>query len=167
MLVDALDPVPAVLHDSGLDLLAINRMGRVLLDDFDAMPVRERNLARWMFLNPRSRIVYPDWEDTAGKMVAILRGAAAKAPHVVELVGELNARSDDFARYWKEYRIYRPTNGTKRFFHEAVGIVTVHHEAMTPATDPDLSLLIYTAATGSRSETSLEELARWARVDSQ
>lgn len=56
-MVDALDPTPALLHGPFLEVLAVNRMGARLFADFMAMPVHERNLARWTFLDPRPRRV--------------------------------------------------------------------------------------------------------------
>ena len=165
MMLDALDPLPALIHTAGLDVVATNRMGKVLLDDFDAFPARERNLVHWMFLNPRARSVYPDWPQVAAKMVAILRGAAGtdrRHGGLAELIEDIAGRSDEFTQCWNDHQIYQPTNGTKRFFHEAVGIMTINHESLTPASDPDLSLLIYTAATGSPSEEKLDTLSRWA-----
>src|SRR5215470_5826312 len=76
-MINALDPVPAVIHGPHLEVLGINHAATTLLDDFDAMPVRERNMARWMFLNPRAKQVYLDWADIAAQTVAILRNAAA------------------------------------------------------------------------------------------
>lgn len=167
MMLDALDPVPVLIHNTRLDVVAINRMGKVLLDDFDAMPWRDRNLARWMFLNPRARVVYPHWPQLAAKMVAILRTASGRgrpAVGLAELVDELAGRSEEFKQYWNDYEVYRPTNGTKLFFHEAVGVMTVNHESLTPTADQDLSLLIYTAATASPSEAKLKALSDWSEA---
>ncbi|MFG2480784.1 helix-turn-helix domain-containing protein [Streptomyces fagopyri] len=164
MMIDALDPTPAVLHGPRLEVIASNRMGKVLIDDFDAMPLAERNLVRWMFLDPRARAVYLDWEEIAAQMVAVLRVAAGEEPDpaLAELVGELTAHSDDFARVWAEYRVFQHTYGTKRFHHEAVGTMTINYESLALPADPGLSLLVYTADTGSPSEEKLRILSSWA-----
>ncbi|TCN39715.1 helix-turn-helix protein [Kribbella orskensis] len=164
MMLDALDPVPAVVHGPRLEVLAINRMGKVLIDDFDAMPAAERNMARWMFLNPKAREVYPDWPEIAAQMVAILRAAArpdASDPLLAALVGDLTTRSDEFARFWADYKVFKHTHGTKTFHHEAVGDLRINYESLVPAADPDLSLIIYSAATGSPSEEKLKLLSSW------
>ncbi|GGX59632.1 transcriptional regulator [Streptomyces minutiscleroticus] len=161
MMMDALDPTPVMLHGPRLEAIAANRMGRVLIDDFDAMPAAERNLARWMFLDPRARTVYPDWEEIAAQTVAVLRVAAGEEPDpaLTGLVGELSSRSDDFARVWAEYRVFRHTHGRKRFHHEAVGTMTLNYESLALSADPGLSLLVYTADTGSPSEEKLRILS--------
>jgi len=164
MMIDALDPTPAVLHGPRLEVVAINRMGKVLIDDFDAMPPAERNMARWMFLNPRARIVYPDWAVIAEQMVAILRvagGQDSADPVLAALIGELSASSPEFVRYWDAYRVFQHTHGSKRFYHEAVGVMTINYESLVPPTDPGMSLIVYTADTGSPSEEKLKILGSW------
>ncbi|MBE8516059.1 helix-turn-helix domain-containing protein [Amycolatopsis sp. H6(2020)] len=163
-MLHALDPVPAVLHGPRLEVVAINRMGKILIDDFDAMPPAERNMVRWMFLDPKARTVYPDWAEIAEQMVAILRVAAgkdARDPALTALVGELTTRSEEFARFWSDYRVFQHTHGTKSFHHDAVGTMTINYETLVPPTDPDLSLIIYTAPAGSPSEEKLKILASW------
>ncbi|MFF3000869.1 helix-turn-helix domain-containing protein [Streptomyces sp. NPDC057950] len=164
MMMEALDPTPVVLHGPRLEVIASNRMGKVLIDDFDAMPAAERNLVRWMFLNPRARTVYPDWAEIGAQMVAVLRVAAGEEPDpaLAGLIGELTARSDDFSRVWAEYEVFQHTHGRKRFHHEAVGIMTVNYESLALPDDPGLSLLVYTADSGSPSEEKLRILSSWA-----
>ncbi|WP_066363287.1 helix-turn-helix transcriptional regulator [Herbidospora mongoliensis] len=165
MMLDALDPVPAVLHGPCLEVVAMNRMGKVLLDDFEAMPPGERNMVRWMFLNPKARSVYPDWDEVAAQMVAILRLAAGHDvhnPRLALLVDELTERSPRFAHFWDDYMVFQHTHGTKRFHHDVVGTMSINYESLVPPTDPHLSLIIYSAATGSPSEEKLRTLASWA-----
>lgn len=156
-MVHALDPVPAVLHGPLLEVLAINRAGKALITDFDAMPAAERNMVRWMFLDPNARRVYPDWAEIAAQMVAILR-AAGNGPALAELVGELTAQSPEFARCWAEYRVYQHTYGPKRFHHDEVGTMVLNYETLRLPADPGLSVILYTADTGSPSAQRLTEL---------
>ncbi|WP_328324905.1 helix-turn-helix transcriptional regulator [Kribbella sp. NBC_00382] len=165
MMLAALDPVPAVIHGPRLEVVAINRMGSVLIDDFDAMPPAERNMARWMFVNPKARVVYPDWPEVAAQMVAILRAAVKPRtpdPALTRLVDTLREESAEFARCWSEYKVFQHTHGTKRFHHDAVGEMEINYESLVPPDDPQLSLIIYTAATGSPSEEKLKLLSSWA-----
>ncbi|MEV6415238.1 helix-turn-helix transcriptional regulator [Kribbella sp. NPDC051718] len=165
MMLAALDPVPAIIHGPRLEVVAINRMGSVLIDDFDSMPAAERNMARWMFLNPKARIVYPDWAEVAAQMVAILRAAVKpRTPDaaLTRLVDGLRAESAEFDRCWSEYKVFQHTHGTKRFHHDAVGEMEINYESLVPPGDPQLSLIIYTAATGSPSEEKVKLLSSWA-----
>ena len=89
-LIDGLDQ-PAFVLGRRMDILATNRMARALLTDFDARPPRERNHARWIFLDPATRDLYLDWPVVARENVAILRHDAAQHPddpQLRELIGD-------------------------------------------------------------------------------
>lgn len=152
--------VPSLLHGPLFEVLALNKAAGRLIDDFDAMPAAERNMARWMFLNPKARAVYVDWEEIAGQTVAVLRAAAAggAGPRLTELCAELTTRSDQFAKFWADHRVFRHTHGPKRFHHPAGGTMTLNYETMHLPADPGLSLVLYTADVGSPSEAKLHEL---------
>jgi transcriptional regulator with XRE-family HTH domain len=167
LMIDALDPTPAVLLGPRLEVVAINRMGKVLIDDFESMPPAERNMARWMFLTPKARSVYPDWAVIAEQMVAILRVAGGQDPddpQLAALVGELSARSPEFAEHWAAYQVFQHTHGTKRFHHDAVGTMTINYESLVPPADQGMSLIVYTADPGSPSEEKLRILSSWATL---
>ncbi|MEV4571479.1 helix-turn-helix transcriptional regulator [Nonomuraea sp. NPDC049419] len=162
MMLDMLGPAPALLMTGVLDILAINRLGAALLADFEAMPRAERNEIRWIFLDPRARDVFPDWEQVAVEAAAWLRGALGRAgddPRPQALVDELTARSADFARHWADHRVTYCTYGAKRMRHPEVGTMTLNWESFAPTADPDMYLVVYTAPTGSPSEERLAALA--------
>lgn len=162
-MIHALD-VPAVLHGPHLEVLGVNRAGTVLLDDFDAMPLAERNTARWMFLNPRARLVYRDWAEVAADIVAVLRNAlvpGADNAALTALIGDLSARSEEFARLWADYRLSEHRHGVKRFFHEAVGDMRLNWQTMHLPDGLGQSIVVYTADTGSPSEEKLRLLGSW------
>ena len=53
--------------------------------------------------------------------------------------------------------------GTDRpSLHPVVGELHLNFEAMTLASEPDLTILVYTAAPGSPTADALQLLARWA-----
>lgn len=159
--INALGAVPAILHGPLYEVLAHNSAAAVLLDDFDAMPVAERNMARWMFFNPRARDVYVDWDEIAAQMVAVMRAAGAQngGQRLAALCDELISRSDEFATLWADHRVFQHTHGPKRFRHEAVGTMTLNYETLHLPADPGLSLILYTADPGSPSEAKLQEIA--------
>jgi transcriptional regulator with XRE-family HTH domain len=91
-LIDALDRVPAMLLGRRTDVLATNRLARALIADFDAMPARERNYARWMFLTSQAHDLLADWDVQARAVVENLRLDAGRDPGdpaTQALVGEL------------------------------------------------------------------------------
>lgn len=159
-MINALGAVPAMLHGPLFEVLAVNKAAGVLIDDFAAMPAADRNLARWIFLNPKARTVYVDWDEIAAQMVAVIRAAGANEAgrRVSELCADLSSRSAEFARFWADHRVFRHTHGPKRFHHPSVGTMTLNYESLQLPDDPGLSLVIYSADVGSPSEAKLREI---------
>jgi transcriptional regulator with XRE-family HTH domain len=163
-LVRLMDPVPAILQGPRMEVLAVNRIGAALTADFDAMPLRERNIARWLFLDPLARHVYPDWEAVAGGTVAALRRAwnpGTPDPALETLVGEPTVKSPEFARFWAEYRLFEHRYGRKRFHHDLVGDMTLNYETLDIAGDQGLFISTYAADPGSPSAERLGLLISW------
>lgn len=163
-LIDAMDPVPALLQGPRMEVLACNRAASILLTDFGAMQPADRNIARWLFLDPTTRTRYPDWEEVAAPTVAALR--ANRNPRVPDealerLVGELSLASEEFARYWADYRLFKHGHGKKRIFHPTVGVMTLNYETLHIADSGGQFLSAYTADVGSPSEEKLRILMSW------
>ena len=55
-----------------------------------------------------------------------------------------------------------PDTGLKRFQHPVVGALELTFETMELVADPGLTLFVYTAEPGSKSEQALNLLASWA-----
>jgi transcriptional regulator with XRE-family HTH domain len=164
-LLDRLDLVPAFVVDRRLGVLAWNRLAAALIADFGAMPPEQRNLARFMIPDPAARELYVDWERHARESVGILRRAAGLEPddpRLAALVGELSLKSNEFARWWAAHEVSEKTHGTKRYRHPLVGELTGCYETLALPSDPGQSLITYTTAPGSESETALRLLAAWA-----
>ncbi len=146
------------------DVLATNHLARVLLADFDAMPYRDRNLTRWIILDPAARDLYVDWAKIAAEMTAILRLDAGRHPddtRTAELVGELTMKSADFRRWWADHKVLNRTFGHKRFAHPVVGALSIDYEALTMPGDPDQTLFIYIPASDQSSQDAWRLLASW------
>ncbi|MFI8528620.1 hypothetical protein ACIGB8_29475 [Promicromonospora sukumoe] len=162
--IDAIDPVPAMLQGPRMEVLAWNRAATVLLADFGAMKPADRNIARWLFLDPTTRTRYPDWESIAAPTVAALRAAynPGKPDAALEkLVGELSVASEEFARYWADYRLFKHAHGTKRIFHPTVGVMSLNYETLHLPDSGGLFLSAYTADVGSPSQEKLDILMSW------
>jgi transcriptional regulator with XRE-family HTH domain len=147
------------------DVLATNPLARALLADFEAMPYRDRNLTKWILLDPAARELYVDWAQIASEMVAILRldaGAHPDDARTTELVGELTLKSPEFPRWWSQHRVLDRTWGHKRFRHPVVGPLEIDYEALHLPGDPDQTLFVYRAPDGdTTSADALKLLASW------
>ncbi|MFI1969185.1 transcriptional regulator [Streptomyces cinnamoneus] len=162
VLLGALDEVPAYVLGRRLDILASNRLARVLFGDFDALPAERRNVAWLHFLDPGARERYPDWEQTARDTVAALRMDLGRYPcddRLCGLLGELSVRSDDFSRLWAEHHVRENSHGIQRIRHPATGELPLLRETLHLPDEPDQALVMYVAEPGSRAQTALGALA--------
>ncbi|HWC83224.1 MAG TPA: helix-turn-helix transcriptional regulator [Pseudonocardiaceae bacterium] len=163
--LDSLTEAPAHVLGRRRDMLAGNRMARALLTDGDGKPTTERNMARYMFVDPGARALYVDWERGARTTVAALHlyaGRNPADPKLAELIGELSLRSNDFRRWWAEHDVMRNAFGTKHMHHPLVGDLILDYESLTVTDDPEQTLGIYTAEPGSESDRNLRKLAELA-----
>jgi transcriptional regulator with XRE-family HTH domain len=154
--------VPALLLSQRLDVLATNNLARALYLDFAALPVEERNMARYMFLNPAARELYVDWPETGREIVGMLHLVASRRPYdklLSRLVNDLSTQDRDFRRWWTDQDVFKPRHGSKHYRHPAVGDLILGYESFTPIGDRDLTLGLYTVEPGSPSETALRKLA--------
>ncbi|MEE1938307.1 helix-turn-helix transcriptional regulator [Streptomyces sp. TRM 70361] len=168
-LLDALDGEPVLVLGRRTDVLAANRMARALFTDFERLPPRHRNYARWMFLDDDARSLFADWEDQARAAVESLRFESGRDPGdraTLALVEELREHSREFDRWWEQHRVHQRTHGSKRLRHPLVGDLTVEYETLVPPGDPDTTVFVYTAEAGSPSKRALDLLASWTLTDS-
>lgn len=163
--LDAITAGPAFVRNGRMDILATNQLARAFYSDVYAAPDNQANLARFQFLDPASRPFYPDWDQAADVVVAILRTEAGRNPHdkdLHDLVGELSTRSDAFRTRWGAHNVRHHGTGTKRYHHRAVGGLTLAYEGLEMTAEPGLTLTVYTAEPASPSEEGLRLLASWA-----
>ena len=78
-----------------------------------------------------------------------------------DLVGELSTRSEPFRTLWAAHNVRKHDTGVKRVHHPLVGDLTFTYESMELAADRGLTMFVYTAEPGSRSEEALNLLASW------
>jgi transcriptional regulator with XRE-family HTH domain len=166
-LLDAMTGAAAHLGNERLDILAANPLGRALFPEmFDG---QERpNAARFVFLDPRARDFYRDWDRIAHDVVALLRSAAGRNPYdrdLSDLVGELSTRSDEFRQHWARHDVRFHLSGVKRYHHRDVGELELNYERLNLAFDTGLTIITYTADRGTRSAEALALLGTLAATE--
>jgi transcriptional regulator with XRE-family HTH domain len=169
-LLDAMTGAPAFVRNGRLDLLAANALARALYSPvFEGQP-EPVNLARFCFLDPRAEPFYPEWEEAADTTVALLRTEAGRDPYdkdLIDLVGEMSTRSEDYRGRWAAHEVRLHRSGTKQFTHPVVGRLDLNFEAFPVASDSRLTLTAYTAPPGSPSADALALLASWAATQAR
>jgi transcriptional regulator with XRE-family HTH domain len=126
VLLDQLEPFPALIVNGRYDVLAYNRIWASGFPDLADMPLEDRNCLWLLFTHPHWRKVVVDWDDTAARMVAQYR--AAMAEHVAEppwkgLVTRLHRASPEFRALWERHDVLPPESRIKRIRHPRVGLL--------------------------------------------
>ena len=129
-----------------MDVLAANRLGYALYTDFEGRPHRERNFARFVFLDEAARTLYVDWELIAGNCVAALRlyaGRHPDDPQLTELIGELSLHSETFRRMWAT-TTSSPTPPAPNASTTPSSATSLDYVVLAVEGDPEQTLVVYT-----------------------
>ncbi|WP_329373232.1 helix-turn-helix transcriptional regulator [Streptomyces sp. NBC_00669] len=164
-LLRRLPQAAAIVTSATCEVLAWNDLAAALMEDFSAVPRRDRNLVRRCFLGPHPQGLrlygVSDADLFARSSAQRMRATAARYPEdseVAELVDELLAGSEEFRRLWDSHDVSVAPTLCKTFPHSPVGPVTVDCDVLD-ITDRDQQVVIYTAAPGSPSEEALRLLS--------
>lgn len=156
--LDLVTGAPALIMDHRLDVLAGNRLARLLF----GRPMPGLNTARHIFLEEAERGLYAEWEDCTLAVVGHLRLAAGKYPDdpgLASLIGELAMGSERFRRLWARADVRARTHGRKAYRHPLVGLLELHQENFALPDESGLELLVLSAAPGTPAEDGLRLLA--------
>lgn len=149
--LDALDPVPALIRTATWDVLAWNRGSTIMLGDYGALPPGERNILRSIFLDPRARAAQHDWEGVARFVLGAFRVDAVRAgaaSQIQPLVEELSRLSPEFKTMWRD-NVLPGSHGeaTKHIHHPELGPLGFEFSAFAVDGRTDLTMVVYNPAT--------------------
>ena len=162
--LDGMTRSPAFVLDVSTRVLAWNDTYQLLMAPTGLLDASPPNLLRYTFLDERSRTVFADWAAVAREQVGNLRHAAttcSEDPSIKELVGELTAGSDEFARLWSEHDVTQKTRGEKHLVHPVVGPLNLRFEVLLLPDSPFRRLVVYVPADAAATAA----LGRLADVD--
>lgn len=165
-LLDLLADAPALVLGRRGDVLAWNRLGHALFAGHldpgaPELSARRPNMARLVFLDAHTRDLYADWPGKARAVVGNLRLVAAQHPQdtaLHALLGELSAKSGEFASLWADHRVKACTVATYEMRHPLVGQLTVVQQTLSHGPGPHV--VVATTEAGSPSRAALALLAQ-------
>ncbi|MGX1670816.1 MmyB family transcriptional regulator [Streptomyces sp. NPDC055400] len=144
--------------------MAWNVLGAELIGGLGKPARRDRNNARYLFLDPASRVVHPEWEDRAAEAVGQLRVWSGRYPDDTELaalIAELTALSQEFRRIWDSGEVVMCAAGRKLLRHPVAGLLTLDFETLhVPAVPGETGLVVHVFS----AEDGSEEAAALARL---
>ncbi|WP_426997799.1 helix-turn-helix transcriptional regulator [Pseudarthrobacter sp. N5] len=167
-LLDAVGDVPALVLGRRADVLAGNRMAFLLFADFAALPPGERNLTRWLILDPKARELFRDWKTVAAEAAGALRMDVGRHPNDAQanqLVGELAVHSEHFRQWWAGHKVATRSAGSVRLQHHAVGDLELNFENLVLPDDTDQMMRVFSAKPGSPSADSLTLLSNFGLAE--
>ncbi|MFE0104859.1 helix-turn-helix transcriptional regulator [Streptomyces sp. NPDC059009] len=167
--LDAMTDLPAYIRNRRFDILAANTLGQALYAPvYDSPLFAQRgpvNTARFLFLDPGSADFWPEWEKAANDSVAFLRTETGRSPQdkgLMDLIGELSTKSDEFAQRWARHDVKFQRSGVKQLHHPLVGDLALPYEALDLPADPGLRITVYSPEPDSPERQTLDLLASWA-----
>jgi transcriptional regulator with XRE-family HTH domain len=153
--LDALEPSPALIRSATWDVVAWNRAATVMLTDYGSLPPEQRNILRFIFLDPRVRAAQHNWENVARFVVGAFRVDAARAGAAAEvepLVDELCRLSPEFKAMWRDNDVRSHGEDVKHIRHPLLGPLAFEYSAFAVDGRPDLSMVVYNPATPADAE---------------
>ena len=148
--LDALEPSPALIRTAIWDVVAWNRAATVMLIDYGSLPPEQRNILRFVFLDPSARAVQYDWESVARFVVGAFKIDAARAgaaADVEPLVDELCRLSPEFKVMWGDNDLRSHGEAVKHIKHPVLGPIGFEYSAFAVDGRPDLSMVVYNPVT--------------------
>jgi transcriptional regulator with XRE-family HTH domain len=147
-LVDAIR-TPAYVLDRHWDAVVWNRPATELFAAWLGARATERNLLRFVFMDPAARQLIIDWSQRATRLVAEFRAdTAAWQDDTVRksLVQELSDSSAEFAAAWRSQQVMSRDGGRRGFAHPRRGRAQYYQFTLRVAQRTDLKLTVLVPA---------------------
>jgi transcriptional regulator with XRE-family HTH domain len=148
LLLDRLDPYPALVVNGRYDLLAYNSTYQAVTGvRLDELEPDDRNILWRAFTVPAVRATMLDWDVTVPRMVASFRAAMAK--HMGEpawkcFLSRMLTASPEFGEIWDRHEVAPLQRITKRMLAPSVGVLHLESNSLWLAESVGLRMVTYT-----------------------
>jgi len=157
--LDAFPNAAAIITNSASRIVASNVTASALF-----APIGDQaSIASGLFLHPRAREFYVDWENAARAEVCTLRISMSYSPaprEVSNVVATLLSESEDFRSMWQDVNIAGSPASSRVIEHPDVGLLRLAHQRFDVRGAAGLELVVLSAAPGSQSADALVRLGR-------
>ena len=135
---------PAYVLDRAWNALAWNApAARLFVGWLDGEA--DRNLLRYVFLNPTATTLIADWEQRARRLAAEFRADYSRhlaAPDTQAVVAELRENSALFADAWEAHAVIEREGGERTFNHPTDGFLRYEQLTFLLARHQDVKLVV-------------------------
>jgi transcriptional regulator with XRE-family HTH domain len=149
--LDSLETSAAYVKTSTWDVVAWNHASTLVLTDYGALPVGQRNILRVVFGSAALRRKMPNWERDSRFIVGAFRADVARAgaaARVQPMVDELCQLDPEFRALWRDNGVQSSYGEhPKHVVHPVAGPIDLEYSAFAVDGRPDLGMVIYTPAT--------------------
>ncbi|MFE4229543.1 helix-turn-helix transcriptional regulator [Arthrobacter sp. NPDC056886] len=155
---------PAYVRNSRMDIVAANSLCFALYGGILSPDTLPLNLARFMFLDPRARDFFLEWNTLADDLAAALRTEAGRNPRdraLNSLIGDLATGSTEFSTRWARHNVRFHRSATKTLHNPLVGDIELTGDSLELPGE-GLTLIAYTAEPGSHAQQQLDFLTSWS-----
>ena len=155
---------PAYVRNSRMDIVAANSLCFALYGGILSPDTLPLNLARFMFLDPRARDFFLEWNTLADDLAAALRTEAGRNPHdraLNSLIGDLATGSTEFSTRWARHNVRFHRSARKTLHNPLVGDIELTGDSLEVPGE-GLTLIAYTAEPGSHAQEQLDFLSSWS-----
>lgn len=105
----------------------------------------QRNLLRFVFVEPAARQLIDDWQNRARRLLAEFRADFSRSlndPRLRDLVEELRRDSDFFDGEWQAQTVLGREGGRRAFRHPRRGLVSYTQHSFAPSDRPDTKFVL-------------------------
>ena len=110
----------------------------------------QKNLLRFVFVEPAARTLIPDWDERAKRLLAEFRADFSRTiedPRTRALVDQLRRESPLFDTAWQAQAVTGREGGTRTFNHPESGLLAYRQHTFSPADRPDYKLVMLSQPT--------------------
>jgi len=164
-ILDGFEAGPGMFVSPCFDVLAYNRLADRVFEFKDCSGPFARNHIWRLFMDPKRRAMYLDWEFLAELSVGSMRTAQGQMPdddHFNSLIRDLCDGSQEFRRLWDAH-LTAPQIGSLKFGMKLPRFGALHFTSERFRSLESQQLLIFLLPADEKSVSAMRELAKTAR----
>jgi transcriptional regulator with XRE-family HTH domain len=146
-IVQSLEPLPASLISSRLDIVLSNDAYEELFWEWHSMPCIHKNTLWCTVTEPSARGKFPEYETQVRYLVARLRSAYSR--HLgdqdwEEDIRRLASLSREFADLWERHEVAEPEPRVLSYLHPQAGLLSLAVSELEVPDMPEARIVVYT-----------------------